>query len=113
MFKSMYSADLSPTPVIENKGASITDYDSRQLAKGIRNLSQERLCLLTCLLMGDPGWRAAIEKRSSRRVETTGEINSSAQECLCLLDRRLMGDPNPISVQPQEAPVVSDHNILA
>ena len=43
--------------LIENRGASLWDHKFREgCEKGNKKkFSQERLCLLTCLLMGDPG----------------------------------------------------------
>jgi len=40
--------------LIENRGASIRNHTFREVEKGNKKkFSQERLCLLTCLLMGD------------------------------------------------------------
>jgi hypothetical protein len=44
-------------PLIENRGVTLGSQIPRGLKQGIKKkFSQERLCLLTCLLMGDPAW---------------------------------------------------------
>jgi antitoxin FitA len=73
--------------LIENRGASIRDHTFRGIEKeNKKKFSQERLCLLTCLLMGDPGWRAApLQIARSTKLLPVVQLRSGV-----IL---LMGDP--------------------
>jgi hypothetical protein len=61
--------------LIENRGASAITHSARVEKGNKKNSSQERLCLLTCLLMGDRGLRAMNKVKVIRHQAETKDFD--------------------------------------